>query len=56
MNEKEMMEESINSILNINGLLIVLANKGIITSQELIQGKELAKQDLKKSYPKLFAE
>lgn len=53
MNEKEKLEESINTILNINGLLIVLANKGLITSQELIEGKELAKEDLKKAYPKL---
>ena len=56
MNEKEKLEESINTILNVNGLLIVLANKGLITSQELIEGKELAKEDLKKAYPKLFAD
>lgn len=56
LNEKDKLEESINSILNINGLLIILANKGIITPEELIEGKALAKEDLKKAYPKLFSD
>lgn len=54
MNEKAKMEEMVNSIININGLLYILASKGIVTPQELIDAKKIALNDLKKEYPQLF--
>ncbi|MCL7871048.1 MULTISPECIES: hypothetical protein [Bacillus] len=51
--EFDLLDETVNNILNTNALLIILNKKGFITSDEFIQAKEEAIADFKNDFPTL---
>jgi hypothetical protein len=50
----ELVEETINNILNTNALLIILNKKGIISADEFMKAKEEALREFKQEFPELF--
>lgn len=52
--EFNLYHEQINTILNTNAVLILLEDKGLITSEEFTKAKERAYDEYKREFPKLF--
>ncbi|MEH7736494.1 hypothetical protein QPL77_12915 [Bacillus pumilus] len=48
------LEEQVNNILNTNALLILMGEKGVISSEEFEDAKNIALEEFKKEYPELF--
>ncbi|MDV2883851.1 hypothetical protein RYX45_01565 [Alkalihalophilus pseudofirmus] len=48
------LEEQINDILNMNALLALLNEKGIISAKEFVNAKQKALEEFKAEHPDLF--
>ncbi|MED1221552.1 hypothetical protein [Bacillus paralicheniformis] len=52
--EFDLLEEAVNNMINTNALLILLNEKGFITSDEFTKAKKEAIEDFKLDFPTLF--
>lgn len=50
----DQLSEQVNDIINLNALISILANKGIIETDEFIKEKDKALKEFKEQYPTLF--
>lgn len=50
----ELVEETVNNILNVNALLIILNKKGLLDSEEFLKAKDQALKEFKQEFPDLF--
>lgn len=52
--EYDSLKEEVNTLLNVNALILALNRKGLITADEFTLAKEQALADLKKEFPNMF--